>query len=264
MAIYSTKGQFGGYFSNPQFGQGQDWYKKLMGQAGIGSVSAPQSMYSAPGAAIEAAKPAITEQMNNNFAAAGQKFGNAGMGTSTPYAQALGGAARGASNDFASLAANLQYDAANQAANRQLQAYGLEGGWNQADRDRAMQGLVQQGNWNEQGMNRGLDWNIANLQDATQRFGLEGGWNQMGLDRAQNMTLAEMQDALSRYGLEGSWNQQGLDRELSKYGLEGGWKQADLARQWQSGENQQDRSQQMSLAQLQDQLSRFGLTGGFE
>src|SRR3990167_8722182 len=125
MAYYSTGGQFGGGYQNPQFGQwapqsptpwNEDWWKQA-----------------SPQAAISGAQNDIRRNMYGNFNAAANRLGASGGLQGTPYKTALTRQANDSSRQMAEVANKYTYDAANQEANRRLSAWesgqGRQYGW---------------------------------------------------------------------------------------------------------------------------------------
>lgn len=112
-----------------------------------------------PTAVIQSAQPGIMENMNKAFADAGNRFGSSGM-VGTPYADALGTAARGAANDIANITNQYTYQSALDAAQREQERAMAE---YMADYN----AWAQQGNWAHQGQ----------LSDLDRQF---GAWQQLG------------------------------------------------------------------------------------
>lgn len=93
-----------------------------------------------PSEVIASTQPLIDKQMNDRFAAAGNRAGKSGWAMSTGYTGDLGESAKWASDQNASLIAGLQYDAAKlasdqfqqqqlQAAANDFGAWSTHGGW---------------------------------------------------------------------------------------------------------------------------------------
>lgn len=166
-----------------------------------------------PSAVIASAQPGIMENMNKAFADAGNRFGSSGM-VGTPYAGALGEAARGAANDIANITNQYQFAAAQQAAEleqaRQMAEYAADyNAW------------AQQGDWAHQGQ-------LADMNQAYNAWAQMGDWqygaNQGAQDRALQQWMAQNDWRFQDYT-----NQQGMEYNMLQnmlpmlFGAMGGW-----------------------------------------
>lgn len=173
-------GMGGGGFNPTSFGGGGGGYGDYQGP----SYTAPGAWNNPgidtaqmvdPSAVIASAQPGIMENMNKAFADAGNRFGSSGM-VGTPYADALGTAARGASNDIANITNQYQFAAAQQAAEleqaRQLAEYGAD-----------FNAWAQQGDWAHQGQ-------LADMNQAFNAWAQAGDWQQSDQDRNLQQWMA--------------------------------------------------------------------------
>ena len=264
MALYGTNGQFGGsVYQNPQMRTGMapnpwdyfsqifgglgtpgknpwsDQYNKYMG--GVGNVNAQQinaaQLGTNPMDVINSAKPLIAQQQAEQFAKAGARFGAQGMLASTPYAGELGRQASNSSNQLANLYYNTLGGAAENQANREMQA-----------------ALANQ----QASLQAGLGNQSANLQAAelTQGgmnpwFGLAGQMAQLGLGKEQlTQQGQQFQQSQSQQASQFSQN---LDQQAKQFAKQMGYNYDQLS--------QQDKQFFQQQAQ---QESQFGRNLGFQ
>ena len=147
-----------------------------------------------PSAVIASAQPGIMENMNNAFADAGNRFGSSGM-VGTPYAGALGEAARGAANDIANITNQYQYQSALDAAQREQERA-------MAEYATDYNSWAQAGDWAHQGQ----------LADMSQAF---GAWGQMGDWQNQSNQL-QNQLANQQWQTQGNWGFQDYQNQQNQ------------------------------------------------
>ena len=158
---------------------------------------------------VESGLPWIQEQMNSAFADAGARFGRGGMLASSPYMETLGGVARKASDDIASLYWQTMLQAAESQAAREFQAqqsalereYGAwaqQGNWQQAqqlaDMANSLSAWAQQGNWSNASQ-------LAQIANSLSAWATQGGWQ-------NQQQLQDMQNQFSAWLAEGNWQQE--------------------------------------------------------
>ena len=132
-----------------------------------------------PNKAIESWEPYMAEQREKGFAEAGNRMGQSGMVSSTPYAEALGGVARKSTDDMGRLAAEYQYRAQESMAQRDLERQ-------MAEQGAGLQAWGQQGDWQSQGQ----------LADLAREFGgwqTQGGWQQQANQNQADRDLSQWQ-----------------------------------------------------------------------
>ena len=117
MAQYPTNNQFGGSpYNNPQMQNPWQVQSNTSNPQGMPYLQqyAQWGTQMSPQQVIQSYQPLIQEQMQGNFNQAASRIGQLGGGLrGTPYAGALGQAARGASSDLANIANQYAYNAAN-------------------------------------------------------------------------------------------------------------------------------------------------------
>jgi hypothetical protein len=184
-----------GYQQGDQWGQGQyqlpESNAMQLGLEGNAPTSAANTQ-----AQIQAQVPLLQQQLNKAYADVGARFGGGGTFGGTDFAQALGGAAGNASNQFNAMALQTANQAAQQDATRALQAQ-------QGALDRSLgayqthagmghQGQLQDlgtdfGAWQQQG-----DWGYG--QNALMNQFNQTNWQQQGNWGMQNAQMQNQQD----------------------------------------------------------------------
>ena len=154
-----------------------------------------------PTAVIQSAQPAIMEAMNDAFADAGNRFGSSGM-VGTPYADALGDAARSASSDIAHITNQYTYQSALDAAQREQERAMAE---YMADYN----AWAQAGDWAHQGQ-------LADMQQGLSAWGQMGDW-QSSANQLQNQLANQQWMAQNDWGFQDYSQQQNMLMQMIPY-----------------------------------------------
>lgn len=130
-----------------------------------------------PEEVIRAQEPRIQEALNKYAAQAAARLGQMGAHTGSGYAKTLGEQARRGTQDIAEITSKYKYQAAENAAQRALDAWRQKGGWefagDQGDLARSLQEHGMSGDWmmEKQRLERGRE---SQLQDLLFRI-MSGG-----------------------------------------------------------------------------------------